>query len=74
LRITQDKLAAHFGTKHEVIAKLLRKLVADKIVETMSGKIIVEQPDALASIFESVITDKIQVNLTINIRYNAASQ
>lgn len=52
MSMTQDELAAHLGSTREVIAKLLRKLVADKTLKTMRGKIKVEQPDALARIFE----------------------
>jgi len=47
LRMTQSELAAHLGTTREVIAKLLRKLVAAKAIKTMRGAIVVEQSDAL---------------------------
>jgi CRP/FNR family transcriptional regulator len=48
LRMTQSELAAHLGTTREVIAKLLRKMVADKSVKTMRGAIVVERPEVLA--------------------------
>ena len=48
LRMTQSELASHLGTTREVIAKLLRKLVAAKAVKTMRGTIVIEKPDALA--------------------------
>lgn len=48
LRMTQSELAAHLGTTREVIAKLLRKMVAEKSVKTLRGVIVVERPDVLA--------------------------
>lgn len=48
LNMTQGELAAHLGTTREVVAKLLRKMVAAKSVRTMRGSIVVEQPDLLA--------------------------
>lgn len=48
LSMTQSELAAHLGTTREVIAKLLRKLVADKTIRTLRGAIVVEQPEKLA--------------------------
>ena len=48
LRMTQSELAAHLGTTREVIAKLLRKMVAEKCVRTMRGAIVVERPEVLA--------------------------
>jgi CRP/FNR family transcriptional regulator len=46
--MTQSELAAHLGTTREVIAKLLRKMVADKSVKTLRGSIVVERPELLA--------------------------
>ena len=48
LVMTQSELAAHLGTTREVIAKLLRKMVAEKSVKTMRGAILIEQPELLA--------------------------
>jgi len=48
LRMTQSELAAHLGTTREVIAKLLRRMVADKAVKTLRGSIVVEQAEQLA--------------------------
>ena len=48
LRMTQSELAAHLGTTREVIAKLLRKMVADRSVRTLRGVIVVERPEVLA--------------------------
>lgn len=48
LRMTQSELAAHLGTTREVIAKLLRKMVAEKSVKTLRGAILVEKPEVLA--------------------------
>lgn len=48
LRMTQSELAAHLGTTREVIAKLLRRMVADKAVRTLRGAIVVEQAEQLA--------------------------
>ncbi len=48
LRMTQSELASHLGTTREVIAKLLRKMVADKSVKTLRGSIVVERPEVLA--------------------------
>jgi len=50
LRMTQSELAAHLGTTREVIAKLLRKMVAEKCVRTMRGAIVVERPEVLAQL------------------------
>ncbi|MFH0933964.1 MAG: Crp/Fnr family transcriptional regulator [Pseudomonadota bacterium] len=47
LRMTQSELAAHLGSTREVVAKLLRKMVADKTIRTLRGSIVVEQPEAL---------------------------
>jgi CRP/FNR family transcriptional regulator len=46
--MTQSELAAHLGTTREVIAKLLRKMVADRSVRTLRGAIVVERPEVLA--------------------------
>lgn len=48
LSMTQSELAAHLGTTREVIAKLLRRMVADGTVTTLRGAIVVEQPEMLA--------------------------
>jgi len=48
LNMTQCELAAHLGTTREVVAKLLRKMVEEKLVRTMRGAIVVEQPVLLA--------------------------
>ncbi|MDO8991353.1 MAG: Crp/Fnr family transcriptional regulator [Sideroxyarcus sp.] len=48
LRMTQSELASHLGTTREVIAKLLRKMVAAKSVKTLRGSILIEDPDLLA--------------------------
>lgn len=48
LRMTQSELAAHLGTSREVIAKLLRKMVAAKSVKTLRGSIVVENQEILA--------------------------
>jgi CRP/FNR family transcriptional regulator len=50
LRMTQSELAAHLGTTREVIAKLLRKMVAAKSIRTLRGAIVVEKPDVLAKL------------------------
>lgn len=50
LRMTQSELAAHLGTTREVIAKLLRNWVAEKMVKTLRGAITVERRDALADL------------------------
>lgn len=48
LRMTQSELAAHLGTTREVVAKLLRKLVADKIIRTGRATLRVDAREALA--------------------------
>lgn len=48
LQMTQSELAAHLGTTREVVAKLLGKMVADGLVTTQRGAIVVGQPEALA--------------------------
>lgn len=48
LHMTQSELAAHLGTTREVIAKLLRKLVAEGVIRTGRGAIRVLQREALA--------------------------
>jgi len=53
LNMTQSELAAHLGTTREVIAKLLRRMVADGTVTTLRGAIVVEQPETLARLAES---------------------
>jgi CRP/FNR family transcriptional regulator len=55
LKMTQGELAAHLGTTREVIAKLLRKMVAAKSVRTMRGSIVVEKPDLLAKQASQVV-------------------
>jgi CRP/FNR family transcriptional regulator len=47
LHMTQSELAAHLGTTREVIAKLLRKMVATKSVKTLRGSIVIEDQDRL---------------------------
>ncbi|MDD5057575.1 MAG: Crp/Fnr family transcriptional regulator [Sideroxydans sp.] len=48
VQMTQSELAAHLGTTREVIAKLLRKMVAAKAVKTLRGSIVIEKPELLA--------------------------
>lgn len=48
LRMTQSELAAHLGTTREVVAKLLRSMVADGSVATRRGAIVIAKPDFLA--------------------------
>lgn len=48
LAMTQNELAAHLGTTREVIAKLLRKMVAAKSVKTLRGAIVIENAELLA--------------------------
>ena len=55
LRMTQSELAAHLGTTREVIAKLLRKLVADGVIRTGRGAIRVLQREALARLVNSPV-------------------
>jgi len=50
LSMTQSELAAHLGTTREVVAKLLRKMVAEKSVKTQRGAIVIVNPDMLAKI------------------------
>ena len=47
LRITQQKLAQHLGTTREVIARVLRELVAAGCVRTRRGVIVIEDLSAL---------------------------
>lgn len=53
LRMTQSELAAHLGSTREVIAKLLRRLVADGVIRTLRGAIVVEQPKVLSRLAAS---------------------
>ncbi|MCK9199881.1 MAG: Crp/Fnr family transcriptional regulator [Gallionella sp.] len=53
LRMTQSELAAHLGTTREVVAKLLRKLVADGVIQTGRATIRVGKRDALAGLLKS---------------------
>jgi len=39
LRITQQQLARHLGTTREVVARLMRELVADGLVQTARGSV-----------------------------------
>ncbi len=48
LQMTQSELAAHLGTTREVVAKLLGKMVAEGLVTTQRGAIVVGQPEVLA--------------------------
>lgn len=50
LRMTQSELAAHLGTTREVIAKLLRKLVADDVIQTKRAVIELKRPEILAAL------------------------
>lgn len=50
LNMTQTELAAHLGTTREVVAKLLRKMVASKSVKTLRGSIVIENPELLAKL------------------------
>jgi CRP/FNR family transcriptional regulator len=46
--ITQSELAAHLGTTREVVARVLRRFVIAKYVETGRGKIIIKEPQRFA--------------------------
>jgi CRP/FNR family transcriptional regulator len=50
LTMTQSELAAHLGTSREVVARVLRRFVRAKYVQTSRGKIVIRQPDMLARI------------------------
>lgn len=50
MHMTQSELAAHLGTTREVIAKLLRKLVADSVIETRRGMIVLKDSAALSEL------------------------
>jgi CRP/FNR family transcriptional regulator len=50
LNMTQSELAAHLGSTREVIAKLLRRMVADGAITTLRGAIVVEQPQRLVQL------------------------
>jgi CRP/FNR family transcriptional regulator len=54
LRMTQSELAAHLGTTREVVAKLLRKMVADGVIQTGRGTIRVARREALARLLGTV--------------------
>lgn len=44
LRMTQQEIAPHLGTTREVVARLLRKMAADKSIETKRGLVAIHAP------------------------------
>ncbi|HCI13039.1 MAG TPA: hypothetical protein DFK12_03535 [Gallionellaceae bacterium] len=52
--VTQSELAAHLGTMREVVAKLLRRMVADRLIQTGRGTIRVARREALARLLGTV--------------------
>ncbi len=53
LRMTQSELAAHLGTTREVVAKLLRRMVADRLIQTGRGTIRVARREVLARLLDA---------------------
>ena len=49
LRMTQQHIASHLGTTREVVARLIRQLVAKHYIETRRGSIVISQPDKLTN-------------------------
>ena len=49
LNMTQQKMASHLGTSREVVAKLMRELVAAKYVSTARGMVVIEDAAGLAN-------------------------
>jgi CRP/FNR family transcriptional regulator len=52
LRMTQQELAGHLGTTREVIARLMQGFVAEDVVETRRGAVIVTDDAKLAQLIE----------------------
>jgi len=50
LRMTQQQMADHLGTTREVIARLMRELVGDGLVETRRGGVLVRDAAELAAL------------------------
>ena len=50
LRMTQQEIACHLGTTREVVAKIMRELVAEGLVETQRGLTIIKNVQGLTSI------------------------
>ncbi len=48
VRMTQQEIASHLGTTREVIARLLRQLVADRHIETRRREIVIHSPSRFA--------------------------
>lgn len=55
LRMTQQQIAQHLGTTREVIARLLRDLVADGSVRTARGAVSISDPTALRRIVTTIV-------------------
>ena len=50
--LTQDQIARHLATSREVVSRLLRSLVARRLVATAAGRITLLDPPALARLAE----------------------
>jgi len=50
LRMTQQEMADHLGTTREVVARLMRELVARSLVETQRGQVKITQAAGLAAL------------------------
>ena len=50
VRMTQQQIASHLGTTREVIARLLRQLVAQKHIETKRNLLVIRRPTSLAAL------------------------
>jgi CRP/FNR family transcriptional regulator len=50
LRMTQQEMACHLGTTREVVAKIMRELVARRLVETRRGLTIIKNVEGLTNL------------------------
>jgi CRP/FNR family transcriptional regulator, anaerobic regulatory protein len=50
LRMTQQEMASHLGTTREVVARIMRELVARRLVETQRGLTIIKNVEGLTSL------------------------
>lgn len=57
LKMTQQEIASHLGTTREVVARLIRQLVAKKHIETKRGSVLICQPEKLASSIKRIHSD-----------------
>lgn len=49
VRMTQQHIASHLGTTREVVARVLRRFVAEKLIDTRRKQLVILRPTSLAA-------------------------